>query len=118
MVESDIGKGLSMRVKHYDTFCPIGPHIETSIGNPNDLIIECWVNGKISASGNTSEMIFPVEKLLRWVSDVMTLNPGDVIATGCPGASEIWPGDRVEVKIQHIGSLENAVVSETNPSAT
>ena len=63
MVESDIGKGLSMRVKHYDTFCPIGPHIETSIGNPNDLIIECWVNGKISASGNTSEMIFPVEKL-------------------------------------------------------
>ena len=118
MVESDIGKGLSMRVKHYDTFCPIGPHIETSIGNPNDLIIECWVNGKISASGNTSEMIFPVEKLLRWVSDVMTLNPGDVIATGCPGASEIWPGDRVEVKIQHIGSLENSVVSETNPSAT
>ncbi len=114
MAESDIGKGLSMRVKHFDTFCPMGPHIETSVENPNNLTIECLVNGKVSASGNTSEMIFPVEKLLCWVSDVMTLNPGDVIATGCPGASEIWPGDRVEVKIQSIGSLENTVVSETN----
>jgi len=115
MAQSDIGKGLSMRVKHYDTFCPIGPYIETDLENPNNLSIECLVNGEVSASGNTSEMIFSVEKLLCWVSDVMTLNPGDVIATGCPGASEIWPGDNVEVRIEQIGSLGNTVVSETDP---
>ena len=112
MITSDQGKGTSMRWKHFDTFCPIGPFIETEVSDPNNLNIECLVNGKISASGNTSDMIFPVSKLISWVSEVMTLNPGDIIPTGCPETAEIVVGDVVEVKIEDVGSLINTVVKD------
>jgi len=111
-IESDLGKGLSMRWKHFDTFCPIGPHIETEIDDPGNLKIECFVNGELSAGGNTSEMIFAIPKLISWVSEVMTLQPGDIIPTGCPETAEINIGDVVEVRIEGIGSLVNNVIED------
>ena len=111
-VKSDTGKGLSMRWKHFDTFCPMGPYIQTEIEDPSNLRIECFVNGELSGSGNTSEMIFPIPYLISWVSEVMTLYPGDVIPTGCPETAEINVGDVVEVRIEGIGSLVNQVVSD------
>ena len=112
MKESDQGKGLSMRWKHFDTFCPMGPFIETNVESPMDLDIECFVNGELSVSGNTSGMIFSVPKLISWVSEVMTLYPGDIIPTGCPGVAEINVGDVIEVKIEGIGSLVNSVIAD------
>ena len=112
MKESDQGKGLSMRWKHFDTFCPMGPFIETNVESPMDLDVECFVNGELSVSGNTSGMIFSVPKLISWVSEVMTLYPGDIIPTGCPGVAEINVGDVIEVKIESIGSLVNSVIAD------
>jgi 2-keto-4-pentenoate hydratase/2-oxohepta-3-ene-1,7-dioic acid hydratase in catechol pathway len=97
------------RAKSFDTFCPIGPHIETDI-NPADVVVETRVNGDLRQSGNTSLMIYPVAFLVRWISQMMTLNPGDVIATGTPaGVGRLTPGDTVEVKIAGIGVLRNPV---------
>ena len=108
----EIGAGITMRWKHYDTFCPIGPHIETEINDPGNLDIECLVNGKISASGNTRDMLFSIPKLVSWVSEVMTLYPGDIIPSGCPETAEINIGDKVEVKVEKIGSLVNTVIGD------
>ena len=108
----EIGAGITMRWKHYDTFCPIGPHIETEISDPGNLDIECLVNGKVSASGNTRDMLFSIPKLVSWVSEVMTLYPGDIIPSGCPETAEINIGDRVEVKVEKIGSLVNTVIGD------
>jgi len=108
----EIGAGITMRWKHYDTFCPIGPHIETEINDPGNLDIECLVNGEISASGNTRDMLFSIPKLVSWVSEVMTLYPGDIIPSGCPETAEINIGDRVEVKVEKIGSLVNTVIGD------
>ena len=78
--KSDSGKGTSMRWKHFDTFCPIGPVIETEIDGQN-LDIECRVNGNTDVSGNSADMIFPIPMLISWVSEVMTLYPGDIQAS-------------------------------------
>jgi 2-keto-4-pentenoate hydratase/2-oxohepta-3-ene-1,7-dioic acid hydratase in catechol pathway len=97
------------RAKGFDTFCPIGPHIETDI-NPADVLVETRVNGELRQSGNTSLMVYPVAFLVRWVSQMMTLHPGDVIATGTPaGVGRLSAGDTVEVKIAGIGVLRNPV---------
>ena len=87
-------------------------HIQTGIDDPSNLRIECFVNGELSGSGNTSEMIFPIPYLISWVSEVMTLYPGDVIPTGCPETAEINVGDVVEVRIEGIGSLVNNVIKD------
>ncbi len=97
------------RAKSYDTFAPIGPCIETEI-TPNDLKIETWLNGEMKQSGRTSDLIFDVFRTVSFISGVMTLLPGDVIATGTPsGIGRMHPGDRVEVKIEGIGILRNPV---------
>ena len=97
------------RAKSFDTFCPIGPHIETQF-EPRDALVETRVNGKVRQSGSTSQMAFPVAYLVRWISRMMTLFPGDVIATGTPsGVGPIAPGDSVEVAISGIGILHNPV---------
>jgi 2-keto-4-pentenoate hydratase/2-oxohepta-3-ene-1,7-dioic acid hydratase in catechol pathway len=97
------------RAKSFDTFCPIGPHIETDV-NPADVLVETRVNGDLRQSASTSLMIYPIEFLVRWISRMMTLNPGDVIATGTPaGVGRLVPGDIVEVKIAGIGVLRNPV---------
>src|SRR6266513_428985 len=93
------------RARALDTFCPIGPCIATDVA-PNALTIEAYVNGELRQSSSTKEMIFPVEDIVAHVSRVMTLLPGDVIATGTPpGIGPLQPGDRVEVRIESIGSL-------------
>ena len=97
------------RGKSFDTFCPIGPAIETDL-DVSDIRVTCSVNGEIRQDGRTSQMVFPVDFLIRYISRQMTLKEGDVIATGTPaGVSKLNPGDVCEVNIEGIGSLRNTV---------
>jgi 2-keto-4-pentenoate hydratase/2-oxohepta-3-ene-1,7-dioic acid hydratase in catechol pathway len=99
------------RAKGFDTFCPVGPHIETEI-DPHNVLVEAHVNGTQKQSGNTSLMAFPVAFLVRWISRIMTLVPGDLIATGTPaGVGPLVAGDTVEVSVAGIGMLRNPVHS-------
>ncbi|MFH1847929.1 MAG: fumarylacetoacetate hydrolase family protein [Candidatus Omnitrophota bacterium] len=99
------------RAKSFDTFCPIGPCISTDL-DPRDASVELLLNGKRRQSASTKNFAFSVNKLVSFVSSVMTLNPGDVIATGTPpGVGPMKAGDTVEVRIKGIGSLVNAVSS-------
>ena len=96
--------------KGFDSFCPIGPCIVTDI-DPNGVDIETYLNGERKQSSNTSYCIFPIEDVIARISAVMTLLPGDVIATGTPGGvGPMQPGDKVEVRIEGIGSLKNPVI--------
>lgn len=102
------------RAKSFDTFCPLGPYIVTEL-DPSDLKIETSVNGDIRQSGRTSDMAFPVSFLVRYISRVMTLEPGDVIATGTPsGVGPLRNGDAVEVFVEGIGVLRNTVRASEN----
>jgi len=95
------------RSKSFDTFCPIGPWIETDIDS-SDLKIELFLNGEIKQQSRTSNLIFSSERLLEFVSGIMTLHPGDVIATGTTsGVGPMQAGDTVEVRVEGIGSLIN-----------
>ena len=97
------------RAKGFDTFCPIGPHIETKL-DPKDVLVESYVNGARRQSGSTTLMIFSVVYLIRWISRMMTLLPGDVIATGTPaGVGPLVAEDEVEVSVAGIGVLRNPV---------
>src|SRR6202451_611949 len=88
------------RAKGFDTFCPIGPHIETEL-DPADVLVEAHVNGASRQSGRTSLMAYPVAFLVRWISRVMTLFPGDLIATGTPaGVGPLVAGDVVEITVR------------------
>jgi 2-keto-4-pentenoate hydratase/2-oxohepta-3-ene-1,7-dioic acid hydratase in catechol pathway len=98
------------RAKSFDTFACIGPCIATDI-DPSRLRLKTFLNGKLKQSGNTRNLIFSVPILVRFVSNVMTLNPGDVITTGTPaGIGPMVPGDRVDVQIEGIGTLSNTVM--------
>jgi len=97
------------RGKSFDTFCPVGPWIETEI-DPSSVGVETRLNGEVKQKGNTADMAFPVAFLIRYISDIMTLYPGDLIATGTPaGVSRMKPGDTVEVEVNGIGILRNEV---------
>jgi 2-keto-4-pentenoate hydratase/2-oxohepta-3-ene-1,7-dioic acid hydratase in catechol pathway len=98
------------RAKGFDSFCPVGPCIATDI-DPNGVDVESYLNGERRQCSNTKHCIFPVEDVIARVSAVMTLLPGDVIATGTPaGIGPMQPGDKVEVRIEGIGSLKNPVI--------
>ena len=100
------------RAKGYDTFAPIGPWIETDI-SPDNLKLETYLNNELRQSTRTSDLIFGIDKLVCFISEVMTLLPGDVIATGTTsGIGRMNPGDIVEVKIEKIGTLRNYVVGQ------
>ncbi len=100
------------RGKGFDTFCPLGPAIETEVDPLEGLSIICRVDGDIRQSGTTTDMVFGVGEIVSFISRVMTLLPGDVILTGTPsGVGPLVPGNRVEVEIERIGSLLNPVVS-------
>lgn len=102
------------RAKGFDTFAPIGPWIETEI-DPCNLGIESYQNGEKRQSSSTKNLIFDPFYLLSFCSHVMTLLPGDVIATGTPsGVGPMEIGDEIEVRIEGIGSLVNRVVKEEN----
>jgi 2-keto-4-pentenoate hydratase/2-oxohepta-3-ene-1,7-dioic acid hydratase in catechol pathway len=97
------------RAKGFDTFAPIGPWIVTDL-DPNRLGIECFLNGEKRQSANTAQLIFKVPTLVSFISGIMTLLPGDVIATGTPaGVGPMKSGDRIEVVIDGIGPLGNPV---------
>jgi len=100
------------RGKSLDTFGPIGPRIVPSeqLPDPHNLEIECRLNGEIVQKSNTSEMIFRIPEIIAFISKQITLEPGDIIATGTPGGvGPLSDGDTVEVEIQHIGILRNRV---------
>jgi len=97
------------RAKSFDTFCPIGPWIETNM-DPSHQDISLKLNGEVKQNSNTENMIFSVEELVEFISNIMTLNPGDVIATGTPpGVGSMNVDDIVEVKIEDIGTLSNKI---------
>lgn len=99
------------RAKGFDTFCPLGPAIDTDLDPQEDLAIVARVNGETRQSATTSELIFGVGELVSFVSKVMTLLPGDVILTGTPeGVGPIESGDRVEVEVEGVGVLVNPVI--------
>jgi 2-keto-4-pentenoate hydratase/2-oxohepta-3-ene-1,7-dioic acid hydratase in catechol pathway len=102
------------RAKGFDTFAAIGPWIETEL-DPCALKLETRLNGAVKQQGTTSDLIFPASQLVSAVSQVMTLLPGDVIASGTPcGVGPMQPGDTVEIQIEGIGTLINHVVAETH----
>lgn len=98
------------RAKSFDTFAPIGPCIETEL-DPHHLSLETYLNGELKQQTNTSDLIFSIPELVSFISHVMTLLPGDIIATGTTsGIGPMQPGDTIEVKIEQIGTLRNYVV--------
>jgi 2-keto-4-pentenoate hydratase/2-oxohepta-3-ene-1,7-dioic acid hydratase in catechol pathway len=97
------------RAKGFDTFCPLGPWIETDL-DWRDQLVQCLVNGQVRQSGYTRDMVFGVPELLAYVTAVMTLEPGDVLMTGTPsGVSPLAAGDVVSVAVSGIGALNNVV---------
>ena len=99
------------RAKGFDSFCPLGPWIETDL-DPSDLRVQTHLNGDLKQDGTTQDLIFDVPTLVAHVSSVMTLLPGDVILTGTPdGVGPMTPGDEVDVTISGIGTLTNKVVT-------
>ncbi|UCD94094.1 MAG: fumarylacetoacetate hydrolase family protein [Candidatus Zixiibacteriota bacterium] len=98
------------RGKGFDTFCPVGPWIVDRL-KYEDLLVESYLNGQLRQSSRTSMLIFPIPELISFISKVMTLYPGDLISTGTPaGVGPMQPGDRIEVRIEGIGSLVNDVI--------
>ncbi|MDW7982459.1 MAG: fumarylacetoacetate hydrolase family protein [Thermomicrobium sp.] len=101
--------GQWVRGKGFDTFCPLGPWIETEV-DPRDLAIVSRLNGQVRQNSRTSQMLFPPAFLVSFISNVMTLEPGDIIMTGTPyGVGPMVPGDVIEVEIEGIGVLRNPV---------
>ncbi|MFB3813953.1 MAG: fumarylacetoacetate hydrolase family protein [Terriglobales bacterium] len=102
------------RAKGYDTFCPVGPIVNDEIDPWAGVEVECRVNGEVKQHGNTRDFLFPLDVIIRYISRVMTLLPGDLIATGTPaGVGPLKAGDVVEVSVQGIGTLSNPVVDDT-----
>jgi len=98
------------RAKGFDTFAAFGPWIETEL-DPENTPVQTYLNGQLKQDGNTRDLIFSIKTVLSFASQVMTLLPGDVIATGTPsGIGPMQPGDVVEIKIAPIGALRNRVV--------
>lgn len=99
------------RAKGFDTFAAVGPCIETELA-PDNVALETYLNGERRQQGNTNDLIYPVREIISFITNVMTLLPGDVIATGTPsGIGPMQPGDTVEIRIPAIGTLINRVVA-------
>src|SRR5664279_5996919 len=98
------------RAKGFDTFCPFGPIVVSGLDPWSGVRVQTRVNGEIRQDGTTADFIFPLDVILRFISQVMTLEPGDLIATGTPaGVSPLQAGDVVEVTVEGVGSLSNPV---------
>lgn len=100
------------RGKGFDTFCPLGPWIETEF-DPSDTLVTCHVNGEMRQMASTRDMVFSIRQLISFASTVMTLETGDLFLTGTPsGVGPLTAGDLLETRINGIGSLENPVIAE------
>ncbi len=109
------GKGDRSRRKSYDGFTPLGPCMVTAdeIKDPHGLSVKLWVNGDLRQDANTGDMLVKIPAIIAYASNVMTLNPGDLISTGSPpGVGEIHPGDRMVAEIDGIGRLEIPVAGK------
>lgn len=103
------------RSKSFDTFCPIGPYLvlKENIKDPHNLNIELRVNGELRQKDNTKNMLFKIPQIISYISKHLTLEAGDIIATGTPsGIAPIYPGDKVECIVEKVGVLRNTVVKE------
>ena len=97
------------RAKGFDTFCPVGPWVAAGL-DPSDRRVACRVNGEVRQDGRTSDLMFPVPRLLAFISSCMTLEPGDLVSTGTPaGVGPLRDGDVVEVEVEGVGVLRNPV---------
>ena len=115
----DVSPPQTTFAKSMDGFCPMGPWLVTKdeIPDPQTLEVACFVNGEAMQRGHTKDMIFPVDRLIAYITQYMTLEPGDVIATGTPAGvgafrkPPVWlkPGDRVRIEVSHIGALEHSI---------
>jgi 2-keto-4-pentenoate hydratase/2-oxohepta-3-ene-1,7-dioic acid hydratase in catechol pathway len=109
--------GVFARAKGFDGFCPLGPWIRTDL-DPGDLAVRAWVDGELRQDGRTSDMVFGVAELIAFISGVMTLLPGDVIATGTPaGVGPLMAGQVVEVEVEGVGRLRSPVVNRDDRPA-
>lgn len=109
-------QGQLTRAKGFDTFGPLGPCIATDL-DPSSLTIRTYLNGELKQEGEISDLIFPIDYLIHYMSQCMTLFPGDIISTGSPpGTAPIKPGDIVEVTVNEIGVLRNRVKAEYDKS--
>ena len=98
------------RAKGFDTFCPLGPYIQTDFIESPELQIKSYVNGELKQNGNTRDMMFKIGEILEFISSIMTLLPGDVILTGTPeGVSRVDRGDEIKIDIETLGSQTNTV---------
>jgi 2-keto-4-pentenoate hydratase/2-oxohepta-3-ene-1,7-dioic acid hydratase in catechol pathway len=101
------------RGKGFDTFCPVGPIVTNELDPWAGVNVETRVNGEVRQHGNTRDFIFALDVIIRYIADVMTLEPGDLIATGTPeGVGPVVAGDLIEVSVDGIGTLRNRVVDE------
>jgi 2-keto-4-pentenoate hydratase/2-oxohepta-3-ene-1,7-dioic acid hydratase in catechol pathway len=101
------------RAKGFDTFCPVGPLVTDEIDPWAGVGIETRVNGEIRQQGTTRDFIFPLDTIIHYIADIMTLLPGDLISTGTPeGVGPVVAGDVVEVSVQGVGTLRNPVIDE------
>jgi 2-keto-4-pentenoate hydratase/2-oxohepta-3-ene-1,7-dioic acid hydratase in catechol pathway len=106
------------RGKGFDTFCPTGPivsdEIDPATGSP--VTVTTRLNGEIKQQGSTADLIFPIAHLLHYITATMTLEPGDLIPTGTPaGVGPVQPGDRIQIEIEGLGTLENTFAEEPRP---
>jgi 2-keto-4-pentenoate hydratase/2-oxohepta-3-ene-1,7-dioic acid hydratase in catechol pathway len=100
------------RGKGFDTFCPLGPWIETEF-DPADALITCHVNGEMRQMASTRDMLFNVRQLIAYISSIMTIEPGDVLMTGTPaGVGLLQAGDLVQITVEGLGTLQNPVTRE------
>ena len=98
------------RAKGFDTFCPLGPFIQTEFDENPELSIKSYVNNELKQDGNTKDMMFKIGEILEFISSIMTLLPGDVIFTGTPeGVSKVQPGDEIKIEIETLGTQINTV---------
>jgi 2-keto-4-pentenoate hydratase/2-oxohepta-3-ene-1,7-dioic acid hydratase in catechol pathway len=101
------------RAKGFDTFCPVGPVVADGLDPWAGVQVETRVNGDVRQSGNTQDFIFPIDVIIRYISQIMTLEPGDLIATGTPkGVGPVAAGDVIEVSIEGVGKLRNPVADQ------
>ncbi|PVV64309.1 2-hydroxyhepta-2,4-diene-1,7-dioate isomerase, partial [Pseudomonas sp. HMWF011] len=106
----------NLRVKNRDATTPVGPWIVdvADVPDPGNLKLRTWINGELRQEGSTKDMIFDIPYLIEYLSSFMTLQPGDMIATGTPeGLADVVPGDEVVVEVEGVGRLVNRIVSET-----